>query len=605
MVKILWKDAATCLMIFCVFLLVFSWLDPTKKPAGTEGVDISYLEDGAGELTLDDVKNAFEQGQFIEKDNGVFSFGKSSSVYWIRIQAQNADALKDYLSLYSPNVEDVRLYIGDTVHISGWGNILHKSDDGLTYPVFSLAEYSSDVLAGPIYLRIASSYIHDYTINFYTQSEFTAHRNADLCINCLLFGVLLTIFATNMFIFFRMKSKLCLTFALSVLFLSIHLGCFTGIYNLFPSRFSGTLMSLSIEFSYLYLAAILWFFLVVSDVKTFRRAYYHVLLVLLAANVPGLLLCLMDKIAANTFSYLLSALVVLAGLYFALRIHLAGHANLRLYLAGWSFALFMCIVSVLRSEGLLFNNFVVIQTSFFGMVATYILFSIGVAEYTNRIQIQKAEAERQYRQAAEQVKRVETALLQTQIKPHFLYNTLASIERLCAVDAEKAGCAIADFADYLRGNIDFSMETGLIRIEKEMENVKHYLALEQMRFAERLQVIYDVRVGGFMLPPLVVQPMVENAVRHGVTKKPDGGTVCIAVTESETDYVITVEDDGVGFDPGQLASTGRPHIGIENARSRLSRQSRGVLKVVSESGKGTTVIITIPKERCADEYGRG
>lgn len=194
-----------------------------------------------------------------------------------------------------------------------------------------------------------------------------------------------------------------------------------------------------------------------------------------------------------------------------------------------------------------------------------------------------------------------TAIMLSQIQPHFLYNSLTAIGKLCDIDPKKTKEAINDFADYLRGNLDSLTKRDLISFEDELIHVETYLALEQLRFGEKLQVAYDIETEAFRLPPLTVQPIVENAVRYGLTKrKPDGtvgGTVTVSVKESDTDYQIIVEDDGVGFDMTQPKADGRGHIGIENVRGRLMALCGGQLKISSVVGVGTVVLITIPKER--------
>ncbi len=594
--KTLLKDGLICLVVFVLVLIIVTRFDPIKNTEKINDVYFSYFEDRTGEMSLADVVNAASQEKFIEEADGNFFFGKSNSAFWIRILPGSNSKLKEYLSIYSPIVQDVRLYIGDKIYYSGWENILVNDGEELTYPVFPIGRYSQDDIKDyPVYLRIKSRYIHNYEIYFYNRHEFNFIHNINIGTNSFLLGMVITIFITSMIVFLRFNNKLYFWFAFSVLFLGMYTGCMVGIYNLFPSKLSGVLMSLSIEISLLFEIFILCFFIEISDVKLFHRTYFRYLICLITGSIIIFILCFVDRVIANKFSYLYFIAVILSCLYIGQRIYLAGYTNLRLFLAGWDCLSFVCVVSLVRSEGFLFSSFVVTKTYFLVAVAAYLLFSFGVAEHAGRIIVHNKEIQEQYKQAYEKIQNAEIALLQTQIKPHFLYNTLTSIERLCDVDAKKAKCAVADFADYLRNNVDFSAETGLISIEKEIENVKHYLSLEKIRFEERLQVVYNINAGNFMLPPLVVQPLVENAVRHGVTKKLDGGTIVITVSETEADYVISVMDNGVGFDTEQLFSNEGIHIGIRNAQSRLYRQSKGILSITSQIDIGTTAVITIPK----------
>lgn len=186
-------------------------------------------------------------------------------------------------------------------------------------------------------------------------------------------------------------------------------------------------------------------------------------------------------------------------------------------------------------------------------------------------------------------------IMLSQIQPHFLFNTLTSISVLCERDPLKAQTALSDFSDYLRGNLDSLRRAAPVPFSKELKHVKTYIALEKMRFEEELQVVYDIEAEGFMLPALTVQPLVENAVKYGVGKKPGGGTVTIFTREQENSYLIRISDDGVGYDPTKTLNDGRTHIGIENVRSRLASMIGGTLTIESEKDKGTIATIQIPK----------
>ena len=184
----------------------------------------------------------------------------------------------------------------------------------------------------------------------------------------------------------------------------------------------------------------------------------------------------------------------------------------------------------------------------------------------------------------------------SQIKPHFLHNALTLIIDLCDTAPQKAKAATVEFSRYLRGNMESIDRAGPIPFEKELEHTKLYLNIEQMRFAGDLQVRYDIACTGFSLPALTVEPLAENAVRHGVREKPDGrGTVVIATRETPDCYEITVTDDGPGFDPDRLPEDGQMHVGIANVRERLHQIVDGALEYRSALGEGTTAIIRIPK----------
>ena len=185
-----------------------------------------------------------------------------------------------------------------------------------------------------------------------------------------------------------------------------------------------------------------------------------------------------------------------------------------------------------------------------------------------------------------------STLMLSQINPHFVYNTLSTIAAMCDLAPKQAKNLTIDFSQYLRKNINSLTSEGMIPFDQEMEHVECYLKIEKTRFRENINVIYAIQCKDFRIPPLTVQPLVENAIKHGITKKADGGTLKISTYSTETSYIIEIIDDGVGFD---VEST-EMHVGLENVRSRLAMMCRGELIVKSTEGIGTRVRIEIPRK---------
>ena len=195
-----------------------------------------------------------------------------------------------------------------------------------------------------------------------------------------------------------------------------------------------------------------------------------------------------------------------------------------------------------------------------------------------------------------QVELTETKLnsMILQINPHFIYNTLSSVAGLCSVDGEKAKNMLYSFSNYLRTNLGEMSQKHTISFVKEIENLKLYLDIEKVRFPD-IEIIFDLKETSFNLPGLTVQPLVENAIKHGIMGRESGGTVKISSYSDLTAYYILVEDDGVGFTDAPL-NDGRNHIGIANVRKRLEIICQGSLLIESEPQIGTKAIIIIPKE---------
>jgi two-component system, LytTR family, sensor kinase len=237
----------------------------------------------------------------------------------------------------------------------------------------------------------------------------------------------------------------------------------------------------------------------------------------------------------------------------------------------------------------------VIQLASFGLPLIWPSVAISLLAIYFKLQKRKTEEEKlaEERLKYELVKK-DVDIMLSQLQPHFMYNVLTSIQGLAMTDPDKACEAITTFSSFMRGNMDSLSERTLIPFTEVLEHTKLYIALEQMRFGDRIHVIYNISADDFRLPPLMLEPLVENAVRYGITKKEKGGTIVISTEEKNNTIRITVSDDGVGFDPAAVSKDDRQHLGIPNVRDRLRILLGGDLSVTSTEGKGTTALITIP-----------
>ena len=205
------------------------------------------------------------------------------------------------------------------------------------------------------------------------------------------------------------------------------------------------------------------------------------------------------------------------------------------------------------------------------------------------------------RQQEEKLVQQRISIMLSQIQPHFLYNVLTNIRVLCRIDPQKAEVALLNFTSYLRANLNSLRDERCVPFTLELEHTRHYVELEKMRYGEDLQVIFDTRVTKFSLPSLTLEPIVENAVRHGVMQRECGGTATIRTSEEAHCYLITVADDGVGFDPTTLRGLEENHVGLENVRERLAAMCGGELEVHSTPGRGTVAQLRIPKQTGGEE----
>ena len=197
---------------------------------------------------------------------------------------------------------------------------------------------------------------------------------------------------------------------------------------------------------------------------------------------------------------------------------------------------------------------------------------------------------------AQERDRQRVQLMLSQIKPHFLYNSLTVIRELIHSDPQAAEKALDDFSGFLRHNMQSINSEQPILLQQELKHVESYLALQRLRFGDELHVVYDIACEDIMLPTLTLQPIVENAVSHGIRESESGtGTVTIRARELDDCYEISVTDDGCGFDPAILEGADSAHVGLNNVRDRLHRLCQGTLEIQSAPGEGTTVTIRLPK----------
>ncbi|CAK4822033.1 unnamed protein product [Aphanomyces euteiches] len=197
---------------------------------------------------------------------------------------------------------------------------------------------------------------------------------------------------------------------------------------------------------------------------------------------------------------------------------------------------------------------------------------------------------------------LEVAFLQSQIKPHFLYNVLNSIVASSYTDVDRARKLITDLADFLRGSFRFSNAEGRIPFEEEFQLIRTYVDIEQARFKNRIQFTSDIEDAAFglQIPPLLLQPLVENAIRHGIGDRIEGGTVSLMVNKANGEWRFIVADNGVGIESERLKrllesseADESQGVGLLNIKKRLKHEYGVQLEVESEPDRGTKVTVRI------------
>ena len=197
---------------------------------------------------------------------------------------------------------------------------------------------------------------------------------------------------------------------------------------------------------------------------------------------------------------------------------------------------------------------------------------------------------RQQREIAEQ----RANIMVLQMRPHFIYNSLMGIYYLCDQDAEKAKQVTLDFTTYLRKNFSAIASKDTIPFNEELEHTRAYLAIEQAQFEDSLFIDFDTPHTSFRVPPLTLQPIVENAVVHGLRGSNAPIHVSVITRKSDTANEIIVEDDGPGF---RSTDNNDPHIALDNIRERLDIMCGGSISISPRQEGGTSVKVTIPFDK--------
>lgn len=220
--------------------------------------------------------------------------------------------------------------------------------------------------------------------------------------------------------------------------------------------------------------------------------------------------------------------------------------------------------------------------------------NINAAEKAKELELQRSRLEAEKNIVEAELKDSRVAIMLSQIQPHFIYNTLGTIERMCLKDPQKANELVRNFSLYLRGNFSELDSVTPIRFTEELKHVEHYVNIEKVRFPD-MTIRYEVEATEFVLPALSVQPLVENAIKHGLMRLETGGTVVIRSYETPSHFCVEVKDDGVGFDTSAPLDE-KKHVGLRNIRGRLQAMVDGDLILESCPDAGTTAVIRIPKE---------
>ena len=353
-----------------------------------------------------------------------------------------------------------------------------------------------------------------------------------------------------------------------------------------------TILGISMMFYMLFVSMLIAYIL-----KSTKKIGYFAVVILAVTNAVLLFLPIVsDVLFYDTWIWWIGIQLVVNIVLFVCLIKevLASKTKIRLLYIGAFLPLIAFIVDVVGTKLAAWKGGVMSQYVFIILLAVAVIMvlkfipnNINAAAKAKELEMEKIVLNAELAES-----RISTMM--SQIRPHFIYNTLGSIEQLCDIDPKKAGELVHDFAKYLRGNFGELDNPKPILMSQEMEHVHHYVSIENVRFPD-MTFSFEMNSEDFHIPALTIQPIVENAIKHGLMKLQKGGTIRVVSYETETDYCVSVEDDGVGFDTSLLLDE-RKHVGLRNIRERLKAMVNGTIDIESTVGVGTKVIVKIPKE---------
>jgi sensor histidine kinase YesM len=569
------------------------------------------MEDTSGIASLKVIQSKELNGSFKQHAGSTLSIGQSRSTWWIRIKLDNfsgGDSQK-YLSIYNPTVEKAVLYMpvitnegtGYKMLSSGWGFHGDTQDEDFTYPIFKLADNMA--FNKFVYLQLSSSYTQNYSFKILQDRELNSIKLKSMLVLGIFFGLLLAMGINNLLNFLSLKDSVHLYYVIYIFSMLGYQGALLGVYRIFMGRFAEVLIENVIILGLFMLAAAIMFFMsFFNTVRNFSlQDKYSKALVILC--MMGIVLMLSDlRYEASIFSTLIAAVAGLLILYTTILAVGKGIKQAKYFLAGWCTMLLSVIIFSARVWGLIPNNDLTLFTLLLSAVVEAILLSAALA---NRVQVLREEKEHAlllFKNAEESSISNESAFLQAQIKPHFLYNSLNIIAALCRMDAGKARELILDLSSYLHHSFDFGNLARYITFDEELESIQAYVRIEQARFKDKLNVEYQLEeTEELRLPPLILQPLIENAIRHGIRKSDGGGTVALRVKKQVDCFIIEIEDDGAGMTGEQLekvmsgSGTAVGGVGLANIQRRLRMLYGTQLVIHSQPGKGTMITLVLPK----------
>ncbi len=565
-----------------------------------------YLEDFEGTYTFDEIKNGQYDNLFITQDDDVFSFGKNHSTHWIHVSVHALDYALDHILIFNPTVSDVELYYpinGNYIKkTSGWNSKMNDSD----YFFFPSFEIQDPAAYEDMYIRVYSPFTQNYTLMFMSDQDYSIFRVKNFMMIGILFGVFISIIIYNVIAFIELKEESYIYYLLYVVTALVYQFNLAGLYTVFRVPGVRFIMENTITLSFLSMFFSLLFFRKFFNTKTLHPRAHIISRFFSVVALLGLLTHLFETyilgypLFVNTFAHMYIIVMTMFQLTVAAYLYGKGEKQAKFYLIGWGVIFIGLVISVMRHSGTLPNNEVTLNVLLFTAAIEAMFISAAIFVKVKYLIDKKIKAEEMAQAAEKMALSSELSFYQAQIKPHFLFNALNVIASIAITDNQKTRQLILDLSQFLRKSFDFNHLSKLVSLDEEIDFVEAYFRIEQTRFKGQLHLEIDLEDYDYiLLPRLVLQPLVENAVIHGILKNSNQGIITIVGRKEPECYRIKIIDNGTGIQKEeidrilneQISDSG---VGIKNINERLRRMFGTGLIIKSEKDKGTQVEICIP-----------
>lgn len=532
------------------------------------------------------LRGVLEFGVF--EENEVFGTLESGVMVTLNLNHINFSVTQNGETVYMTDAEN--LYIGEDACGRIWQSFEYTGEDGyIEATVHNSHKFGNETAVDEL-LSSMNVYAGDYFEKMALSSGQSERLIAIIIIICAFIVLGIAIFSALLYpgIFRKALFGGLLTLSAGIFFLITS----RAFYLWFDRVFVNTLMSGLCVMTYFLFA----FLLVRELLSGKKQRVAHIISLLYALFISVLVgVSLFSKIY---FYDMLGVWVVgaatVAVIFIVLALLSVKQATVKQKLS----LLFVIIGLLVFLVDIVAVYFGLWQTGYISKIYFLIGFVISIVVFLRIVPKNVKEAKKAERLEREKItldaelaqSRIST--LMSQIHPHFIYNTLGSIEQLCELDPPKAAKLVNDFSKYLRGNFGEIDNPKLIRVSKELEHTEYYISIEKVRFPD-IEFITEMTCCDFSIPALTIQPIVENAIKHGILKREEGGRVKVKIYETDVSYFISVKDNGVGFDVIELEKMN--HIGLRNIKSRLEAMCGGILHIESIIGVGTKITVEIPK----------